>query len=48
MVSSDAMPPRVLRIVDASINRIGEGLRLLEVVARELAQLCRDDRVFFI
>jgi len=30
----DTMPHQVLRIVDASMNRIDQGLRLLEDVAR--------------
>lgn len=32
--SSGSMPPRTLRIIDANLNRIGEGLRFLEEVAR--------------
>ena len=36
MTSSDAFSHRTLRIIDASLNRIGEGLRLLEDLARLL------------
>lgn len=34
MPDSEAIPPQLLRIIDANTNRIGEGLRLLEEVAR--------------
>lgn len=34
MSSPDAVPQQVLRIVDASLNRVAEGLRVLEDVAR--------------
>ncbi len=34
--SLDRMSHQILRIIDASMNRIGEGLRLLEDVARLL------------
>ena len=27
-------PPKILRIIDANLNRIGEGLRFLEEIAR--------------
>ena len=40
MSSSEAMPPQTLRIIDASLNRIGEGLRVLEDISR----LVLDDR----
>ena len=33
MASSEAIPHQILRIVDANLNRIGEGLRFLEDVA---------------
>ena len=36
MASSEATPKHKLRIIDASLNRIGEGLRLLEDIARLL------------
>jgi len=36
MASPQEMSPRLLRIVDANLNRIGEGLRLLEDIARLL------------
>ena len=36
MTSSDAFSHQTLRIIDASLNRIGEGLRLLEDLARLL------------
>lgn len=36
MTSSDARSRQTLRIVDANFNRIGEGLRLLEEIARLL------------
>jgi len=36
VVSPYEMPHQVLRLVDASMNRVGEGLRLLEDVARLL------------
>ncbi len=36
MTSSDAISHQTLRIVDANFNRIGEGLRLLEEIARLL------------
>jgi len=36
MASIDATPYQTLRIVDANLNRIGEGLRLLEDLARLL------------
>ncbi len=36
MSDPETISPQVLRIIDASINRIGEGLRLLEDVARLL------------
>ncbi len=39
MASSGATPGQTLRIIDANLNRIGEGLRLLE----ELARLLLDD-----
>ena len=32
----EGMPPQTLRIIDASLNRVGEGLRLLEDIARLL------------
>jgi len=41
MTSSEIESPRILRIIDASLNRVGEGLRLLE----ELARLLLDDAV---
>ena len=34
--SMEAMPSQTLRIIDANLNRIGEGLRILEDVARLL------------
>ena len=34
MASSEALPQQLLRIVDANLNRIGEGLRVLEDIAR--------------
>ena len=34
MTSSEATPRQTLRIIDANLNRIGEGLRLLEDLAR--------------
>lgn len=40
MASSEAVSQPTLRIIDASLNRIGEGLRLLEDIAR----LLLDDR----
>ena len=36
MTSSDVFSHQTLRIIDASLNRIGEGLRLLEDLARLL------------
>ncbi len=36
MTSSEATSSRMLRIIDANLNRIGEGLRLLEDLARLL------------
>ncbi len=36
MTSSDSTLQQTLRIIDASLNRIGEGLRLLEEIARFL------------
>ena len=36
MASSEAIPHQTLRIIDANLNRIGEGLRFLEDVARLL------------
>ena len=36
MASSEAISHQTLRIIDASLNRIGEGLRLLEELARLL------------
>jgi thiamine-phosphate pyrophosphorylase len=36
MTSSEAVPQPTLRIIDASLNRIGEGLRILEDIARLL------------
>ncbi len=36
MTSSEAIPRQTLRIIDANLNRIGEGLRLLEDLARLL------------
>ena len=36
MTSSDAISRQTLRIIDANLNRIGEGLRLLEDLARLL------------
>ena len=34
MASLESIPNKTLRIIDASLNRIGEGLRLLEDIAR--------------
>ena len=34
MISPEATPHQTLRIIDANLNRIGEGLRLLENIAR--------------
>jgi len=34
MASSEAIPQSTLRIIDANLNRIGEGLRVLEDIAR--------------
>ena len=36
MTSPEAMPEQALRLIDANLNRTGEGLRLLEDVARLL------------
>jgi len=36
MASSEATPRQTLRIIDANVNRIGEGLRILEDIARLL------------
>jgi len=36
MTSSEALSYQTLRIIDANLNRIGEGLRLLEDLARLL------------
>ncbi|GAH95000.1 unnamed protein product [marine sediment metagenome] len=36
MTSSEATSYQTLRIIDANLNRIGEGLRLLEDLARLL------------
>ena len=36
MTSSEALSHQTLRIIDANLNRIGEGLRLLEDIARLL------------
>ena len=36
MTSSEAAPGAAWRIIDANLNRIGEGLRLLEDVSRLL------------
>ncbi len=39
MASAQAVPPQILRIIDANLNRVGEGLRVLE----DLARLLLDD-----
>ena len=37
MALSERMSHQVLRIIDANLNRVGEGLLLLEEAARQIA-----------